>query len=88
MEDYGWLLLKLVQLFGTDRVVLGDSKRHKAVAIGVWNGQQGVAQRKHSMWVERDLDGGHYSLNHLTDLQRETVVRKFIQACKQILWTT
>ena len=84
MEDYGWLLVQLVPLFGVDRIVLGQSGAN--VSLGVWNGHAGAAHRNHAMWVERDQAGGHYSLNALPETQRETVARHFIRDAKKAIW--
>ena len=80
LQDYGWLLMRLVPLFGTDRIVLSDAG--PMLAIGVWNGKPGEAHRNHAMWLERD----GYSLNALSEDQQDTVVRKFIQEAKRQLW--
>lgn len=85
MDAYGWLLVRLVPIFGTDRVVLGDAEEGTALAIGVHNGQFGTHLKGHSMWVERTAGSEVYRLNDLSEPQRETVMRHFIKDCKEAL---
>lgn len=85
MDAYGWLILRLVPLFGTDRVVLASGDLGGKIGIAVSNGKAGDALKRHAMWIERHGDYVEYSLNALPEEQRDTVVRKFVQDAKLAL---
>ena len=80
MENYGWLLIRLIPLFGTDRIVMADRK--ESLAICVYNGKQGNDFKSHSMWLTK----GSYDLNALPEEKRDTLVRHFIKDTKLALW--
>lgn len=82
MNEYGWLIIKLVPLFGSDRVALAEMG--KDLGICVHNRKSGEEIKQHAMWIER----GKFSLNALPEEKRDTVVRHFIQDCKYALWGT
>ena len=82
MDAYNWLLLRLIPIFGTDRILLADADGGHSLGIGVHNGQSGDTTRRHAMWLERETATERYSLNALPEERRDTVVRHFIQDAK------
>lgn len=82
MADYGWLIVRLVPLFGTDRIIIADADAGHALGICVTNNKEGEELRRHAMWLEK----GKFSLNALPESKRDTLVRHFIQDCKFALW--
>lgn len=85
MDAYGWLVVRLVPIFGMDRIILAKADMGHALCVGVHNGRDGDDLKRHAMWLERGTETGHYSLNELSEERRDTVVRHFIKDCKTAL---